>query len=214
MFALLFTYIAGLLVIATSNIIEPTLGFLYRRRVYEQYKHHEWITNSELQQQRLVHENAGYDDWQKCTSEVPLTNVKTELGCLDLSDSDHPKIFKLEETDMRSSRFTSSQETESIRQENSQIQSYDHTFNDGQTSNISTNDSMTSSYDAMNTPNAILLEPCSATSETDTLQMAQIYTQQPIDSGGNERMSIDTTLEEGRPDLQLYYQETGPRFPE
>ncbi|KAM0817624.1 hypothetical protein AB5N19_03431 [Seiridium cardinale] len=214
MFALLFTYIAGLLVIATSNIIEPTLGFLYRRRVYEQYKHLEWITNSELQQQRLVHENAGYDDWQKCTSEVPLTNVKTELGCLDLSDSDHPKIFKLEETDMRSSRFTSSQETESIRQENSQIQSYDHTFNDGQTSNISTNDSMTSSYDAMNTPNAILSEPCSATSEIDTLQMAQIYTQQPIDSGGNERISIDTTLEEGRPDLQLYYQETGPRFPE
>ncbi|KAK9425400.1 hypothetical protein SUNI508_13074 [Seiridium unicorne] len=174
MFALLFTYIAELLIIATSYIIEPTLGFLYRRRGYEQYKYLEWITNSKLQQQRLVHENSGYDDWQKCTSEVPVTNAKTGLGYLDLSDSDHPRIFKFEWTDMRSSGSTSSQETDSIRQENSQMQSYDQFFTDSQTSTISTNEFMASSYDAMSTPNAIPLEPCSATSEIDTLKMAEV----------------------------------------
>lgn len=93
MFALLFTYIAGLLIIISSYVAEPILGCLHRRRRYGTYKHLEWITNSALQQQRLVHEMAGSEDWQKCTSDVPVTDAKLKLQCLDLSSLDHPRML-------------------------------------------------------------------------------------------------------------------------
>jgi hypothetical protein len=93
MFALLFTYVAGLLIIISSYLIEPTLRCLYRRNMYKQYQYLEWITDSELQQQRLAHEKAGSDDWEGCTDDVPVTKATVKLGCLDLADPNHPRIL-------------------------------------------------------------------------------------------------------------------------
>ncbi|KAF7540014.1 hypothetical protein G7054_g1710 [Neopestalotiopsis clavispora] len=93
MFALLFTYITGLLIIISSYLIEPTLRCLYRRNMYKQYQYLEWITDSELQQQRLAHEKAGSDDWEGCTDDVPVTKATVKLGRLDLADPNHPRIL-------------------------------------------------------------------------------------------------------------------------
>lgn len=93
MFALLFTYITGLLIIISSYLIEPMLRCLYRRNMYKQYQYLEWITDSELQQQRLAHEKAGSDDWEGCTDDVPVTKATVKLGGLGLSDPDHPRIL-------------------------------------------------------------------------------------------------------------------------
>ncbi|ETS80554.1 hypothetical protein PFICI_08083 [Pestalotiopsis fici W106-1] len=102
MFGLLLTYIAGLLIIIISYLIEPVLACRYRRSKYKPYKYLEWTTGSILQQQRLVHENAGSGDWDQCTSDVPTTDGTLKLGYLDLSDPDHPRISACRETETQS----------------------------------------------------------------------------------------------------------------
>ncbi|KAF3005233.1 hypothetical protein E8E14_003097 [Neopestalotiopsis sp. 37M] len=98
MFGLLFTYIAGLLIIISSYSIEPIIACRYRRTKYKPYKYLDWTTGSILQQQRLVHENAGSGDWDQCTSDVPITDGNLKLGYLDLSNPDHPRISAYRET--------------------------------------------------------------------------------------------------------------------
>jgi hypothetical protein len=110
MFALLLTYITGLLIIIISYVMEPILGFLHSRKRYGTYKHLEWITNSELQQQRLAHEATGSGYWENCTDYVPVTDAKVKLRCLDLSNPDHPRILNSNQETRKSSREHQHQE--------------------------------------------------------------------------------------------------------
>ncbi|KAI1762725.1 hypothetical protein GGR53DRAFT_532247 [Hypoxylon sp. FL1150] len=92
LFGVLFTFIAGFLIIITSYILEPLFAYLYRKSRYREYSHLEWTANGTLQLQRLAHEGQGLQDWAKCDEEVPITDPMVYLASLDISDLDHPRL--------------------------------------------------------------------------------------------------------------------------
>ncbi|KAI1173299.1 hypothetical protein F4777DRAFT_558398 [Nemania sp. FL0916] len=59
-FALLFTYIVGGVIVLLSILVEPTLDLLHRKFGYKSYQQLEWSTNEQLQLLRLAHEEAGH----------------------------------------------------------------------------------------------------------------------------------------------------------
>ncbi|KAI0157702.1 hypothetical protein GGR57DRAFT_510667 [Xylariaceae sp. FL1272] len=92
LFGLLFTFIVGFAIIATSFLLEPTFWLLYRRYGYNAHATLEWTTNTTLQLQRLAHEARGFGTWSRATNRVPITQVNEMLGCLDLSNPHHPLL--------------------------------------------------------------------------------------------------------------------------
>ncbi len=93
-FGLYFTLILGLLIIMTSYLLEPLAGFLFKRKRYNRYAHLEWTTNGTLQLQRLAHEAIGFGVWSRCTNLVPATEADELLGCLDITDMEHPVLHQ------------------------------------------------------------------------------------------------------------------------
>ncbi|KAI1260978.1 hypothetical protein F5Y18DRAFT_440965 [Xylariaceae sp. FL1019] len=109
LFGLLFTYIFGILIIASSFLFEPLLLFLYRRFGYRAYETLEWTTNSTLQLQRLAHEARGFGTWSNCTQKIPVARDNDLLANLDLADPSHPVLvhsFAGPYSDMRESSTT------------------------------------------------------------------------------------------------------------
>ncbi|KAI3328900.1 hypothetical protein HD806DRAFT_548173 [Xylariaceae sp. AK1471] len=97
LFGLLFTFVTGALIIATSFLIEPVTKLLCKRDLYSQYNHLEWGTNSVLQLQRLGYEGVPGTRtvWQKCTSAVPITEPDVPMDPLNVSDSTHPTLARV-----------------------------------------------------------------------------------------------------------------------
>ncbi|KAI0444938.1 hypothetical protein F4803DRAFT_510322 [Xylaria telfairii] len=93
-FGLLFTYIAGLLIVLVSYLVEPISQILYKKWGYRKLAHLEWNTNTSLQLQRLAHEQLGFGTWSKGTAEIPVTKAGDLLGCLDISNPDHPVLHR------------------------------------------------------------------------------------------------------------------------
>ncbi|KAI8627143.1 hypothetical protein F5Y19DRAFT_477707 [Xylariaceae sp. FL1651] len=106
LFGLLFTAIAGALIVGTSYALEPILAFLYRCRSYQQYAYLEWVSNQNLQLHRLAHEDGGekgdvetdhsvpsrHRKWSQCTKDVPVTAGDVQLAALDVTDKEHPML--------------------------------------------------------------------------------------------------------------------------
>ncbi|KAI0856675.1 hypothetical protein F4860DRAFT_396917 [Xylaria cubensis] len=92
LFGLLFTFLVGILIILTSYLLEPTSRILYRKWGWNSYAHLEWISLTALQLQRLAHEELGFGTWYNGTEEIPTTETGDLLGCLDISNPDHPVL--------------------------------------------------------------------------------------------------------------------------
>ncbi|KAI8628949.1 hypothetical protein F5Y19DRAFT_485311 [Xylariaceae sp. FL1651] len=92
-FGLYFLFLSGLLLIIISYSIEPILSCIHRRGKYNQYKYLEWVTNESLQLHRLAHEGIGWGTWSRATEDVPTTKQGQVLGCLDLADPLHPRLY-------------------------------------------------------------------------------------------------------------------------
>ncbi|KAI3316465.1 hypothetical protein HD806DRAFT_458237 [Xylariaceae sp. AK1471] len=93
-FALLFTYILGLIIVAISFSLEPILGFLHRKWGYKTYEYLEWTTNATLQLHRLIHDDVYNKSlaWSRCVEAVPITTAGVHLAGLDISNIKHPKL--------------------------------------------------------------------------------------------------------------------------
>ncbi|KAI1260476.1 hypothetical protein F5Y18DRAFT_441828, partial [Xylariaceae sp. FL1019] len=91
-FGILFTYIAGFLLILISHCLESASAWLHRKRAYGQFRHLEWTTNATMQLQRLAHEAIGEGEWCKATEDVPTTRENQLLGLLDISNPKHPVL--------------------------------------------------------------------------------------------------------------------------
>lgn len=93
-FGILFTYILGIVIIATSFVLEPLIKLLDNRGKNERYSSIEWTSNSTLQLQRLAHDMDGRDDWERCMDSVPTTSPGLLLCGLDLADPEHPRLLR------------------------------------------------------------------------------------------------------------------------
>ncbi|KAI0195885.1 hypothetical protein F4808DRAFT_474493 [Astrocystis sublimbata] len=93
-FALLFTYISGLVIVAISFSLEPLVDYLHRKRGHATYAHLEWTANSVLQLHRLMHDDDSEKalTWSHCTEQVPTTSATVPLAALDITDPTHPKL--------------------------------------------------------------------------------------------------------------------------
>ncbi|KAJ2977882.1 hypothetical protein NUW58_g7671 [Xylaria curta] len=91
-FGLLFTFIIGLLIAMISYLLEPISRMLYKKWGYQTFAYLEWNTNTTLQLQRLAHEQLGFGTWSKGADEIPITEAGNLLGCLDISNPDHPVL--------------------------------------------------------------------------------------------------------------------------
>ncbi|GAW15864.1 hypothetical protein ANO14919_052860 [Xylariales sp. No.14919] len=92
-FGLLFTFIVGFSIVLISYLLEPISRILYRKWGFQTFAHLEWNTTATLQLQRLAHEQLGYGTWSKGTVEIPVTETGDLLGCLDVSNPDHPVLY-------------------------------------------------------------------------------------------------------------------------
>ncbi|KAI0405835.1 hypothetical protein F4802DRAFT_136956 [Xylaria palmicola] len=93
-FALLFTYILGLVIVAISFSLEPLVDYLHRKWGHATHAHLEWTANSVLQLHRLMHDDGSEKalTWSHCTDLVPTTSAKVPLAALDITDPTHPKL--------------------------------------------------------------------------------------------------------------------------
>ncbi|KAI1147455.1 hypothetical protein F4825DRAFT_471560 [Nemania diffusa] len=94
LFGLLFILVVGSLITITSYLLEPASEFLYKRWGYWKYAHLEWATNGTMQLHRLAHEELGFGTWAKGTKEIPITKDSEPLGCIDLTDPEHPVLHR------------------------------------------------------------------------------------------------------------------------
>ncbi|KAI1427362.1 hypothetical protein F5Y12DRAFT_792384 [Xylaria sp. FL1777] len=111
LFALLFTYILGILIVVLSFSLEPFLEYIRHKWDYETYAQLEWTTNSTLQLHRLVHD-CTYDKaltWSHCVDTIPTTNPGINLAGLDIEDIKHPVLKP--RTSSTGSRMTASSHT-------------------------------------------------------------------------------------------------------
>ncbi|KAI0439426.1 hypothetical protein F4803DRAFT_564555 [Xylaria telfairii] len=116
LFALLFTFVVGFLIIITSYLLEPISNLLYNRWGYKKYAHLEWSTNATLQLQRLAHEELGFGTWSKGTEEVPATRDGELLACLDLTNPVHPVLGPPHKDDIASEETQISPETQDAQE--------------------------------------------------------------------------------------------------
>ncbi|KAI0151628.1 hypothetical protein GGR57DRAFT_513942 [Xylariaceae sp. FL1272] len=91
-FGLVFTYVAGGLIILLSYSLEPISQLLYKRWGFREFAHLEWKTSTTLQFQRLAHEQIGSGTWSQGLAEVPVTRAGDVLSSLDISNPDHPVL--------------------------------------------------------------------------------------------------------------------------
>ncbi|KAI1327963.1 hypothetical protein F5Y16DRAFT_420312 [Xylariaceae sp. FL0255] len=89
LFGILFVYIIGFIIILASYLINPVARFLFKMG-YARYTYLEWTTNSTLQLQRLAHEGRGFGTWSGGRDKIPVTQKGELLGCLDITNPDHP----------------------------------------------------------------------------------------------------------------------------
>lgn len=95
LFGLLFTVIAGLVIVLISYLLEPIAACFHRRGKYNDHTYYEWMSNSSFQLQRLAHQGIGAGTWSGVTDNIPITRAGDELAVLDFSDPTMPILKKL-----------------------------------------------------------------------------------------------------------------------
>jgi hypothetical protein len=89
--------IFGSSLVALGLVIDTVFGWMQRRILKQHYRRLSWISDGYLQLQRLAYEGAGYDKWDGCTDEVPVSKDAKqvpELGGLEISDIGHPRLVQ------------------------------------------------------------------------------------------------------------------------
>lgn len=95
LFGICFTYALGTLIALASYLLQPVSALLHRKRGFRRYAHLEWMSNSTLQLQRLAHEELGLGTWSDGIKEIPTTQPGEVIGCLDITDSQHPVLRRV-----------------------------------------------------------------------------------------------------------------------
>ncbi|KAI0185775.1 hypothetical protein EV127DRAFT_473165 [Xylaria flabelliformis] len=114
-FALLFTYVLGLVIIAVSFCLEEVLTLLQKHRNYKTYANLEWATNTTLQLHRLANEEMfGGLEWSHCVDAIPTTQAGACLASLNISDTKHPILAKRDSLRM-TEKGSSNQSVQSTR---------------------------------------------------------------------------------------------------
>lgn len=84
--------IVGSLLIVTSLLLEPALGFARRKMERNQYKSIQYIADGMWQLQRLAYEEAGQGHWSGGANTVPLTREGDTMGLPRNTDMKHPRL--------------------------------------------------------------------------------------------------------------------------
>ncbi|KAI8627032.1 hypothetical protein F5Y19DRAFT_477924 [Xylariaceae sp. FL1651] len=131
---LFFTFAAGLAIVLTSYLLEPISKLLFGTfphqfwmsnsntpatyMGYQPHKHLEWTLNATYQLQRLAHEELGLGTWSHGTHTIPETKPDELLGCLDMSNPEHPILRRpLFADNTRSRPYDSSDSTKTAYEE-------------------------------------------------------------------------------------------------
>ena len=94
------TLFMGLLIILAEQAVAPLLRFLQRRKAHKIYSRLEWDTNALLELQRLAHEQLGFGAWEVKLGSTPVTTDGAScLAVLDISDPNHPVLYRSGSTD-------------------------------------------------------------------------------------------------------------------
>ncbi|KAF9634368.1 hypothetical protein BFW01_g5263 [Lasiodiplodia theobromae] len=109
----------GGFIIVLSYTIEPITACIQTRRRSDHYSRLEWVANDVLQLQRLAHEELGLGGvWRNCAGAVPTTErPDDQLGVLDVSDPEHPRLRVLAEVFEEEKRGAEEEEEERRRQQ-------------------------------------------------------------------------------------------------
>jgi hypothetical protein len=101
------------MIIISSLSLESFLScYFKRRRAHKDYALIEWASDESLQLQRLAQEGIGWGTWSNCTEIIPTTAGTGEtLGSVDISDLDHPKLYRPGHYDL-TEKLTSNSTTE------------------------------------------------------------------------------------------------------
>lgn len=81
-FGLCFIYVVGVLIVATSYLLEPIQAWLYRHRNLKEYAYLEWTANATLQLQRMAYQGLESGQWSRYTDVIPLRepgNIMADL---------------------------------------------------------------------------------------------------------------------------------------
>jgi hypothetical protein len=83
-------------IILIGLLIKPVTSMIFSRGSSNaKYRRLQWITDNDLQLQRLAYENAGWGgEWSGGTKTVPTTEDGQELGMIDASDENHPVLVR------------------------------------------------------------------------------------------------------------------------
>ncbi|KAL8687209.1 MAG: hypothetical protein Q9218_006557 [Villophora microphyllina] len=84
--------IVGSLLIVTSLVLEPALGFARRQMRRNEYKSLQYIADGTWQLQRLAYEEAGQGHWSGGANTVPLTRKGDTMGLPRNADVKHPRL--------------------------------------------------------------------------------------------------------------------------
>lgn len=68
------------------------------KRMNRHFTRLSWISDGYLHLQRMAYEGAGYDDWENCADDIPVSRGRDEasrmVGGLDIYDVEHPKLVR------------------------------------------------------------------------------------------------------------------------
>ena len=96
--------ILGGILILTSLVMEPLVGFIRRSFHWKEHKSLQWTLDEKLQLQRLAYEEAGQGRWSGCAGSVPVTEKNDRIGVPSLVDGMHPRLSpasgQLEQVDL------------------------------------------------------------------------------------------------------------------
>lgn len=89
--------VVGVLLIGMGLGIDAAVGWL-QQRIGKHFERLSWISDGYLQLQRMAYEGGGYDNWEGCTDEIPVSNTEEravqQLGGLDDWDVEHPRLVR------------------------------------------------------------------------------------------------------------------------
>ena len=95
--------------------IDTVAGLVQKHFLKRDYQRLSWVSDGYLQLQRLAYEGAGYDEWDGCADEVPVSKGVEQpvpcLGGLHIKDIDHPRLVQYGKPSTSSEVKSSTEET-------------------------------------------------------------------------------------------------------
>lgn len=90
--------ILGCTMVFLGWVIDTSVGFIQSFLFKKNFARLSWISDGYLQLQRLAYEGAGYNHWEACANDVPVTGdgrgERKQLGGLDIWNPQHPQLVK------------------------------------------------------------------------------------------------------------------------